>query len=207
MNSHDIAQQVVASLLLALRDNPLPLSLPELPREGHRPALPAPVYQSSGSRQPILAEENLNDDEEGIEEEIQSQMSIELQNYSRYGSSGSGPEIKASNMANLHSIFKEPSRFGRFVASYGRAWGAFELSIQLPGWISSTVCEMKSIPGYSGWTFAFKTWNIVPSTSAVFQRAIAGDADGLKHLFQNGKASPYDRDEQGYSLLQVRRQT
>jgi hypothetical protein len=205
VSSDEIAQKVVEGLLVSLRDNPLPLLPPEPPRQTDCASPAARNPESEEVEQGVTTGGPFQgDDEDDIEEEIQSQMSNELQKYSRQDTSHSVPDRKRTNMADLHSIFKDPSIFGRFVASYGRATGYWEFSFQLPSWISLKIYEMKSASTYAGWNISLTSWSIVQSTSEVFLRVAACDAEGLQQMFQNGNASPYDRDEEGYSLLQVR---
>ena len=205
MSSDEIAQKVVEGLLVSLRDNPLPLLPPEPPRQTDCTGLADQDPEPSEADRDVTTSRPLQGDEEDdIEEEIQSQMSKELQNYSRHGASHSAPRRKRNNMADLHSIFKNPSIFGRFVASYGRATGYCEFSFQLPSWISLKIYEMKYASSYAGWDISLISWSIVHSTSEVFLRVAASDAEGLQQMFRNGTASPYDRDEEGHSLLQVR---
>lgn len=57
---------------------------------------------------------------------------------------------------------------------------------------------------HSGWNSNLRTYNIIPSGSLVFELAGTGDVRGLLDLFAKGQASPFDVDENGYSLLSVR---
>ncbi|KAH8587979.1 hypothetical protein B0O99DRAFT_747158 [Bisporella sp. PMI_857] len=53
----------------------------------------------------------------------------------------------------------------------------------------------------SGWNFNFKPYNIVPNNSLVIKYAKKGNIRGIRKLFYNKKASIYDRDTYGRSLL------
>ncbi|KAK3178386.1 hypothetical protein OEA41_000521 [Lepraria neglecta] len=48
-----------------------------------------------------------------------------------------------------------------------------------------------------------KTFNVIPEDSEVFQLIAGDDLQGLRGLFDSGKASPFDVDSHGYSLLAV----
>ena len=76
---------------------------------------------------------------------------------------------------------------------------------QTPRWLFFTgraleVCGLKSP---SGWNFSIQLYNIVPSGSKVFERAAFGDVAGLQDLFDSKEASPFDRDENGLTVLDV----
>jgi len=51
--------------------------------------------------------------------------------------------------------------------------------------------------------FNIRYYNIRPNTSDVFMRVKSNDLSGMLHLFQNRCASPFDRDEDGLTLLHV----
>ncbi|KAF5629270.1 hypothetical protein F52700_7588 [Fusarium sp. NRRL 52700] len=93
------------------------------------------------------------------------------------------------------------SRFGRFVMAYATTTGAWQAYLQLPSWLSSSVYELQSTPtGYS-WTYNYRVYNVVSSESKIIQKIREGDKDGILELFGTRKASPFDKDESGTSLL------
>ncbi|KAF5719052.1 hypothetical protein FMUND_4841 [Fusarium mundagurra] len=93
------------------------------------------------------------------------------------------------------------SRFGRFVMAYATTTGAWQAYLQLPSWLSSSVYELQSTPTGYGWTYNYRVYNVVSSKSDIIQRIQEGDRAGVLELFGNRKASPFDKDESGYSLL------
>ncbi|KAF5263086.1 hypothetical protein FOXYS1_6173 [Fusarium oxysporum] len=93
------------------------------------------------------------------------------------------------------------SRFGRFVMAYATTTGAWQAYLQLPSWLSSSVYELQSTPTGYGWTYNYRVYNLVSSKSDIIQKIKQGDRDGILELFGTRKASPFDKDEYGQSLL------
>jgi hypothetical protein len=57
---------------------------------------------------------------------------------------------------------------------------------------------------YGQWTFAFTPIYVVPNTSPVFAACEAGDVDEFERLIDAGKATIYDTNDSGWTLLHVR---
>lgn len=76
--------------------------------------------------------------------------------------------------------------------------------LRFPLWITTRVWELKVFTLQNGWTTTFRTYNIIPHGSPVFELCINGDIQGLKELFASRKASPFDMDADGRTLLHVR---
>ncbi|KAF5233310.1 hypothetical protein FANTH_12596 [Fusarium anthophilum] len=93
------------------------------------------------------------------------------------------------------------SRFGRFTMAYATTTGAWQAYLQLPSWLSSSVYELQSTPTGYGWTYNYRVYNVVSYESDIIQRIQKGDRAGVLELFGNRKASPFDKDENGHSLL------
>ncbi|EMT61481.1 hypothetical protein FOC4_g10014542 [Fusarium odoratissimum] len=93
------------------------------------------------------------------------------------------------------------SRFGRFVMAYATTTGAWQAYLQLPSWLSSSVYELQSTPTGYGWTYNYRVYNLVSSKSDIIRKIKQGDRDGILELFGARKASPFDKDEYGQSLL------
>lgn len=47
-------------------------------------------------------------------------------------------------------------------------------------------------------------YNAVPLNSPIFKMTQTGDVIGVQELFRTGQASPFDRTEDGYTVLDVR---
>lgn len=73
--------------------------------------------------------------------------------------------------------------------------------LRLPG-ISVFQTRLYSV--YGKWTYAFTPIYVVPSTSPVFAACGAGDIDEVQRLIDCGKATIYDTNENGWTLLHVR---
>ncbi|ESZ93746.1 hypothetical protein SBOR_5883 [Sclerotinia borealis F-4128] len=54
---------------------------------------------------------------------------------------------------------------------------------------------------YSGWTFTFRTYNIVDSYAPIMELAREGDVIGMQKLFQTRQASPFDVTSRGKTPL------
>ncbi|WAO84119.1 Hypothetical protein NCS54_00132500 [Fusarium falciforme] len=76
-----------------------------------------------------------------------------------------------------------------------------EAYIQWPSWLSQSVCEIQSSPTLGGWTYNYRMYNIISSKSEIIKRIKVGDKDGVLELFNSRKASPFDKDDEGNSLL------
>ncbi|KAF7561846.1 hypothetical protein G7046_g2294 [Stylonectria norvegica] len=94
-----------------------------------------------------------------------------------------------------------PSKLGRFALAYTKTTGAWQAYVQCPSWLSQSVYEVHSRPTISGWMYNYRVYNIVSRESEVIKRIENGDTDGVLELFSTRKASPFDKDERGYSLL------
>ncbi|KAJ8061664.1 hypothetical protein OCU04_009465 [Sclerotinia nivalis] len=53
----------------------------------------------------------------------------------------------------------------------------------------------------SGWTFNFKTYNVIPLNAPIMELAWKGDIVGMQQLFETRQASPFDVDPSGFPLL------
>lgn len=54
-----------------------------------------------------------------------------------------------------------------------------------------------------GWNYVLRSYNIVPNNSEILEAIRLGDTDAVLDLFRSGKASPFDKNPDGYSLLEV----
>ncbi|KAF4959718.1 hypothetical protein FGADI_1492 [Fusarium gaditjirri] len=102
--------------------------------------------------------------------------------------------------AKVNKIYT-PSKCGRFAMAYAATTGAWQAYLQFPSWLSSSVHELQSTPTGCGWTYNYRVYNIVSYESDIIQRILEGDRAGVLELFGTRKASPFDKDEHGHSLL------
>jgi hypothetical protein len=80
------------------------------------------------------------------------------------------------------------------------------LRFQTPKWLFGVtrVIELYEGQANAGWNFNIQVYKVVPHDSPIFTMAADGDIHGIKHLFSTGQASPFDRDEWGRTVLDVR---
>ncbi|PCD22416.1 hypothetical protein FGRA07_03786 [Fusarium graminearum] len=90
---------------------------------------------------------------------------------------------------------------GHFSMSRTSAEGAWQAYLQLPSWLSQSTHIFQSYPTRSGWTFNYRVYNIVAPDSEIIARIHSGDKNGVLELFSARKASPFDKDSNGASLL------
>ncbi|PTD12921.1 hypothetical protein FCULG_00003623 [Fusarium culmorum] len=102
--------------------------------------------------------------------------------------------------AKLKKIYT-PSKFGRFAMAYTTATGAWQAYVQWPSWISTSVYELQSSPTLGGWSYNYRVYNIISSESDIIKKIKKGDKAGILKLFNARKASPFDKDGEGHSLL------
>lgn len=95
------------------------------------------------------------------------------------------------------------SIYGRFGLKYTKATGAWQAQIQLPSWWSQSIYEVVSAPAMSGWNYSYRVYNTIPRDSEIITRVQNGDMPGVIELFRARKASPFDKDDRGHSLLYV----
>lgn len=123
-----------------------------------------------------------------------------------HGQSGTTPKAMDRSVASRpkeYSTACTTSKFGRFMMTCNGATGAWKALIQPPRWLSESVYHIQYIPCVSGWTYVWRTYNIIPTDSDARKRIKAGDREGLLKLFSARKASPFDRTACGDSLLDV----
>ena len=77
---------------------------------------------------------------------------------------------------------------------------------QTPKWLFgvSRAIEIYDSQANSGWNFNIQIYNVVPAESPIFEMVRDGDIVGIQHLFSTRQASPFDREENGWTLLDVR---
>lgn len=73
-----------------------------------------------------------------------------------------------------------------------------------PAWLINRAWQIQASKAMCGWNISLRTSNVIRRSSPVFDLASNGDIEGLQVLFSNGKASPFDCDETGWTILHVR---
>lgn len=96
------------------------------------------------------------------------------------------------------------SQYARFALTCTNEAGGWKAQLQLPGWISTSVYEFLSAPAIAGWTYSYRVYNVIPEGSEIIKKIECGDIVGVRQMFSSRKASPFDRNASGESLLYVR---
>lgn len=73
-----------------------------------------------------------------------------------------------------------------------------------PGWLSYRAWQLCSFRSQIGWTWTLTTYNIIPDYSPQFHHAEMGQLLDLQIMITNGKASIFDQQRDGDTLLSVR---
>jgi hypothetical protein len=80
----------------------------------------------------------------------------------------------------------------------------FRARINIPTWL--VVGRQFEFSGYCatpGWNFTFRTYNLASHSAPIWQCVAHGDIIGVQTLFKEGKASPFDKNDWGCTLLEV----
>ena len=80
---------------------------------------------------------------------------------------------------------------------------AFRFRMKLPNLFSSRVWEIARVAAEQGFDLQFRTYNVRPSHSPIFQCCRRGDLEGVERLIRNGEASLLDVIPTGESLITV----
>lgn len=72
-----------------------------------------------------------------------------------------------------------------------------------PVWLLGRAWSIHALHASSGWTFSPRSYNIIPPSSIIYQYIKEGNVDGVRELFQQRGASPFDCTTSGVSLLDV----
>ncbi|OTB17387.1 hypothetical protein K445DRAFT_276309 [Daldinia sp. EC12] len=92
-----------------------------------------------------------------------------------------------------------PCYFGRVcIESFG---SSRKFLFQSPLWLSQRSWELHSNKAFGAWQWNLKSYRVVPSNSKVIKLTQRGSPMDVQKLFDAGLASPYDRDERGWTLL------
>ena len=93
-----------------------------------------------------------------------------------------------------------PQAYGVKVA---RRRNAVKLTAKLPGWLLSSAYDICLSRSYSGISFQIRAWNTIDHRSEILRLVESGNVGAVLALFRQGKASPFDRDPDGRTLLHV----
>ena len=104
----------------------------------------------------------------------------------------------------------QPKSFGLITQKTGlsSSYGQAEYETTSDGWTASLRLWQKALEvqyhrGYGLSNLTLQTYNVVSESSIVFTTVKSGDVAGMLTLFASRQASPFDRDQNGFSLLYV----
>jgi hypothetical protein len=99
---------------------------------------------------------------------------------------------------DLHSQYRKAKtgwqRQQRFIARF-----------QTPSWLSHnrSAWEICCYQAQSGWDFMLRTYNVLHEDNPIWAFLHEGNVSEIRKLFVEGKASPFDRDGWGRTVLDV----
>ncbi|OQD67769.1 hypothetical protein PENPOL_c003G07857 [Penicillium polonicum] len=98
-----------------------------------------------------------------------------------------------------YSIFGSYS--SRSTGTFSSADEVYCARIQLPAWLFRSVWDIRAKRASNGWTYTLQQWSVRPHGAEVFGAALDGDLPAIIPLFNDRKASLFDRDPRGWTLL------
>ena len=76
--------------------------------------------------------------------------------------------------------------------------------LRTPSWLSHTIWEIHSKRATAGWTISLRAYSVVPHDAAIFKACEHGDITRMQELFNGGFASPFDENQFGKGIFEVR---
>ncbi|KAI9735408.1 MAG: hypothetical protein M1818_006414 [Claussenomyces sp. TS43310] len=70
-----------------------------------------------------------------------------------------------------------------------------------PGWLVRRAWEIQAVRTRNVWNINILSYNVISEQSAVFEYTRLNNVEGVKALFSERRASPFDRDVHGQTLL------
>ncbi len=98
--------------------------------------------------------------------------------------------------------YSKTSRVGRIARSQ-EAGEEIVARYRAPAWLMNRAWEVQVSRVISGWTLQPRTFNVIPRSSPLFILVEVNNVEGIRELFQEKKASPYDCNELGITALHV----
>lgn len=92
---------------------------------------------------------------------------------------------RSTNHSARHLKLKASFRVPKWLFGVSRAIDVYE---------TSTIME---------WNYNIQIYDVLPDSSPIFQMIYDGSIEGVQHLFSRGQASPFVRDSNGWTLLDV----
>ncbi|KAI2462810.1 hypothetical protein F4781DRAFT_172171 [Annulohypoxylon bovei var. microspora] len=84
----------------------------------------------------------------------------------------------------------------------GLAEAIYDTRIQFPRWLACRAWDIQATRATSGWKTNLRAWRLAPDSLAI--KAIkCNDKESLIYSLRTGRASAFDRDEAGHTLLHI----
>jgi hypothetical protein len=80
---------------------------------------------------------------------------------------------------------------------------AYFVQISLPSFLSNKSWDIQISKACSGWNFGIRTYITLDENAEVFQTLKRGTLEDLLMLFKTGRATPYTKNPDGWTLLHV----
>ena len=77
------------------------------------------------------------------------------------------------------------------------------LRVSFAAWLTGRVWDIAVVRSQNGLTFNVQQWNVIPRDSIVFEHCSYGDVYAIRDMLVTGKASVFDVDPFGGTLLDV----
>jgi len=114
----------------------------------------------------------------------------------------SSHDTRSLRGAKKKRLYKSSAIIGTISISTTSDNSSFVAIAVPPPWLRSLLAWSLTVSHHLQ-QFNIRYYNTRPNTSDIFTRVKSKDLSGMLHLFQNRCASPFDRDEDGLTLLHV----
>jgi hypothetical protein len=110
------------------------------------------------------------------------------------------PTIEAGDFGTkeLQTKSRKPSNHSaRHLKLKARFW--------IPKWLFgvSRAIDVYETSAIMGWNYSIQVYNVLPYEAPIFRMVLDGNIEEIQHLFSTGQASPFVRDNGGWTLLDV----
>ncbi|KAI3552053.1 hypothetical protein CSPX01_00729 [Colletotrichum filicis] len=111
---------------------------------------------------------------------------------------------KAARMEPLHNA--QSSFFGGFTSrtvphSKYHDVQVYQARLQLPWWVSTRLWDIQSYRAHAGWKFSLRVWTVRPCNTRIFGYIRVNFWTHALREIEEHRASLFDRDEDGWTLL------
>ncbi|KAK1724507.1 uncharacterized protein BDZ83DRAFT_578573 [Colletotrichum acutatum] len=79
----------------------------------------------------------------------------------------------------------------------------YRARVRPPMWMSERIWDIQTYRACAGWKFSLRTWTVRPFSAPVFGYVKSGSWSQVLQEFEGNRASVFDRDSEGWSLVHV----